>query len=261
MNITNLYKGWYVNYKKRLGFYCVVIFYIICPFLEAKTKNYIVEKIVDGDTIWVQPMDAVFWEITPMFPEGSPKTRIKIRMMGIDAPESHLPTENYGVVGQQPWGDISTQNLKSLIKEGYSVRLLSFGTDKYGRTLAYVFHRNKDVNFYMIGVGQAVPYIICSNPYCDKNFFKRHNVEEYLIECSNAEKAKKGIFNPKNPLIEMPFEFRMRMMEKDPDKYVGDFFTKELYEPEDYNEVELCSRVFFYSYNDALKLGFKWARK
>lgn len=252
-----------MNCSKRLSLYSPIIIIFYCSILAAYNfSTYKVERIIDGDTVWVQPTRSeAFWELTPMAIEGNPQTRIKIRMMGIDAPESHLPTENYGVVGQHPWGEKATETLESLIHEGLSVKLIIYGTDKYGRTLAYVYYKNNDINLSMISNGQAIPYIICTKPYCNKNFFSEHNVFTYFSSCASARKARKGIFNPQKPLKEMPFEFRMRMMEKEPDKYVGDFFTKELFEPEDYNKVDLCSRVFFYSYNDALALGFEWGKR
>jgi hypothetical protein len=57
----------------------------------------------------------------------------------------------------------------------------------------------------------------------------------------------------------MPFEFRLRMMERTPNKFVVDYDTHELFMPEDYKEVDVCRRIFFMKAEDALKMGFKWS--
>lgn len=82
---------------------------------------YAVKKIVDGDTFWID--------------DGSEKG-IKIRLTGIDAPESRNSFNK--VVGY--YGKESKIYLKKLL-QGKRVRL-EFdvdAVDRYGRTLAYVY--------------------------------------------------------------------------------------------------------------------------
>jgi micrococcal nuclease len=80
-----------------------------------------VRKVVDGDTFWID--------------DGSQKG-LKIRLIGVDAPESR----NSGKKEIAPFGKESTDYLTGLIS-GKRVRLeFDVGRlDKYGRTLAYVY--------------------------------------------------------------------------------------------------------------------------
>lgn len=224
-----------------------------------------VEKISDGDTIWFQPARSqLSWMTEALFEAdlgwSKAATRHKVRMMGMDTPESHLPTKKFGVVGQGEWGDRATHYLERIISVNDSVILQTWGKDKYKRTLGYVFKTaQQDVNLTMVLGGYAIPYIICAGPTCNRDYFRLHRVRDYLMNCDVARKARRGIFNPRNPLREMPFEFRLRMMERSPEKYVADYDTHELYEPEDYKEVDVCRRIFFMSSAEALRLGFKWS--
>ncbi|SGO78193.1 Endonuclease YhcR precursor [Mycobacterium tuberculosis] len=55
---------------------------------------------------------------------------------------------------------------------------------------------------------------------------------------------------------ELPFEFRLRVGNRKPDKFVGDFATKEYVTPEKYREVPLENRVFFWREEDAKRAGY-----
>ena len=224
-----------------------------------------IEKISDGDTVWFQPGSRRLAEVgESLFNSdlgwGGASTRLKIRMMGMDSPESQLPTKKYGVVGQGNWGKRATQYLNRLVHVNERVVLQDLGNDKYRRTLGYLFNKDKaDINLAMVLGGYAIPYIICSGRSCNPSFFKEQRVREYFMTCDEARRARRGIFNPSNPLREMPFEFRLRMMERTPEKFVVDYDSHELYMPEDYKEVDVCRRIFFMRSEDALKMGFKWS--
>lgn len=113
----------------------------------------------------------------------------------------------------------------------------------------------------MVKLGWAIPYIICEGTRCNPSYLEDENAQEYLEACEYARTKKLGIWNPKQPLKEMPFEFRLRMQGRDPEKFVGSFDTKEYYRPEDYTEVDVCDRVFFMKESDAKHAGFTEARK
>lgn len=65
-----------------------------------------------------------------------------------------------------------------------------------------------------------------------------------------------GIWDPENPLEELPFEYRLRTGDRDPDKPVGDWFTKMYVDPADYNEVHVNNRIFFFTEEDAIEAGY-----
>jgi endonuclease YncB( thermonuclease family) len=201
-------------------------------------------SIADGDTVTV----------------SSAGKRLKIRMVGMDSPEAHLSVPG-GVVSQGKFGSAGTKAITAMIPVGTSVRVEQVGVDKYKRILGRVFKDDKDINLAMIEVGWAIPYIICEGDTCDRDFFVREKVSDYINACRTARQKGLGIFDPKDPLTEMPFEFRIRMQRigtqpRKPDKYVGDYESKVLYAPDDYKQIDVCQRIFFWKFEDAEKAGY-----
>lgn len=228
---------------------CVLLALGLCSFAGAsQAERYLgtVAKNVDGDTINFQKEGS----------EGASKPW-KIRMLGIDAPELHLPVKDGPPVGQSPWGEKAAEYLQNRVPVGTRVTVASFGLDHYRRVLGDIELGGVDINLEMVKTGWAIPYVICDNGSCDEKFFETYRVREYLSACDEARENGRGIFNPKNPLTEMPFEFRLRMQERAPDKYVGDFDTHKLYAPAQYKSVDVCRRIFFFSRESATRLGFE----
>ena len=89
-----------------------------------------VPKIVDGDTVHVFFKDEVY----------------KLRLTEIDAPER-----------DQPFGIDSTNYLKKLLGEG-KVDIDISGTDRYGRKLARLYWKGKDINRELVSAGYAWVY-------------------------------------------------------------------------------------------------------
>lgn len=87
--------------------------------------------IADGDTITV-------------LRDG--RDQVKIRLYGIDAPESG-----------HPFGKQSKQNLSSMVY-GQSVQVDVMDTDRYGRTVARIFVDGEDVNAAQLRSGHAWLY-------------------------------------------------------------------------------------------------------
>jgi len=204
------------------------------------TRKLVVDRVVDGDTVHGR---------------DSSNQVIKIRMQSIDAPESHLPTD-HGVVAQAPWGDLSGKALTRALPKGTRVELLDFGKDKYGRTLGHLILNGTKINVEQVRQGQAVSYIICEPGHCTEQALEEIFVAEVQQACHEAQKAGRGIFNPKNPLLEMPFEFRLRAQKRQADKYVGNLVTHEFVSPENYRQIPVCDRIFFMNQKDAKALGY-----
>jgi endonuclease YncB( thermonuclease family) len=72
--------------------------------------------------------------------------QVKIRLYGIDAPESG-----------QPFGKASKQNLLSMV-HGQSVEVEVMDMDRYGRTVARIFVDGEDVNAAQLRSGHAWLY-------------------------------------------------------------------------------------------------------
>lgn len=90
---------------------------------------FIVKRVVDGDTLVLRPAN-------------SDATEFKVRLIGIDTPESVDPRKSVECFGKE-----ASAYTKS-VAEGKSVKLeidKSQGeTDRYGRLLAYVFVQSED---------------------------------------------------------------------------------------------------------------------
>lgn len=135
---------------------------------EAEGKWYKVVKVVDGDTFHAQ---------------DSAGNVIKVRLIGIDAPESRkTPKEDV-----QYYGKEAKAFLTGLIS-GHNVRLeYDVGKkDRYGRTLAYVYMKNGAfINAELVRQGYAAAYTVPPNV--------RH-ADTFQQLQREAKEAKRGLW-------------------------------------------------------------------
>ena len=148
--------------KKILLLFLILSTLIFADLIKAKTTY-----VTDGDTFHV-------------LIDGKKE---KIRMFGIDAPES-----------KQEWGLEAKESLNKLISNK-EVLLDIKNKDMYGRLLAVVFIGKQNINLEMIKTGNAWYY-----EYYDKNN------KESKTAMENAKKNKLGLWSKPNP--KNPFEFR-----------------------------------------------------
>ena len=113
-----------------------VIAIIIFPVIVFSAQ-YKCTRVTDGDTITVTQ-------------NGFKST---IRLVGIDAPEKSRKKHEPG----QPFSQSSTKYLASLVLNKY-VDIVSYGNDRYGRTLGVVYADGKNVNLEMVKEGLAEVY-------------------------------------------------------------------------------------------------------
>ncbi len=109
---------------------------LVLPAFLSATEDK-VSRVIDGDTIEVRKAS----------------TKVTIRLVGIDAPETSKKKHEPG----QPFSQQSTKHLASLTLNR-AVEIKSYGVDRYGRTLAEVFVDGKNVNLEMVRVGLAEVY-------------------------------------------------------------------------------------------------------
>lgn len=147
---------------KRWFYFCGFIFFALFGsyFLPGK-----VIRVHDGDTV------------TVMNSSGSVE---KIRLYGIDAPESN-----------QPWGEEATAftNKVALLEKA---NIQSMYTDPYGRTVGIVHLEGKTaLNQLLVEQGHAwVAERYCKIPQCI----------QWKIAESKAKKAKKGLWSSPRPI-------------------------------------------------------------
>lgn len=91
-----------------------------------------VQWVADGDTVWLLSGE-------------------KVRLIGIDAPETHHP-----VKGAEPFGPEAAEYLRALV-EGKEVFLVldRQRRDEYGRTLGYLYLGDLFINAHLVKEGYA----------------------------------------------------------------------------------------------------------
>jgi micrococcal nuclease len=147
-----------------------------------------VVHIVDGDTL-----DLLMDE------EDSPK-KIRIRLQGIDAPESG-----------QPWGTRATQALSELVS-GEVVEVLSIGEDRDKRLLGRIYigeeDQRIDVNLALVAQGLAWHY-------------KYYSDDEDLSEAElAARRERRGLWSDPNPIPPWDWRKQPRETERDEAEFV-----------------------------------------
>ncbi|SEN50327.1 thermonuclease family protein [Lihuaxuella thermophila] len=206
-----------------------LLFPLVPERSDAAAYSATVAQVVDGDTIHLTE---------------SVLGTTKVRLLSIDAPET-----NYNGQAQNPWGTNAKNYLAQLLPPGTRITIETDVEEKdaYGRLLAHVWKGTLDVNKEMVRQGHAVTYYIWPN----MKYF-----EDYQSAYLEARQAGRGMWNPSNPIPELPFEFRDRVSGSSQDKYVGDYYTKKYVDPADYKQIPIENRVFFFTEADAQSAGY-----
>jgi micrococcal nuclease len=177
-----------------------------------------VVRAVDGDTIKVKTVTSIF----------------NVRMLGIDTPETY-----YQGLSQGPWGKKAEANLRKLAPQGTKVELEldEQSCDRYGRVLAYVWHKKKAINLNLqqLKDAMAVTYCIWPNVTHCGEFMEANRV---------AYDDKQGIFS--DPALELAYDWRRRVSGRPEDQFVGDQLTFKVYRPGNKDRVPVPNRIFFY---------------
>ncbi|MBO8157299.1 MAG: thermonuclease family protein [Bacillaceae bacterium] len=213
--------------------------------IQLREFHATVEKIIDGDTIRLK--ENVLGTDT-------------VRLVHIDTPETyHLDSYDLDLVDTNPdhsqkyYGEKAEDFLQSLLQPGDEI-ILKVGaepTDHYGRLLAQVIREDGglNTNITLVRYGFAVTYFI--HPIDSEETF--HTFQDALDEAYDEDR---GIWNDSLPLHELPFEFRARESGDDLTKFVGNYSTKKYVRPDDWKDVPVDRRIFFWTEEDALKAGY-----
>lgn len=145
-----------------------------------------VTKISDGDT---------FQLTTPE------QTILKIRLYGIDAPETDKINHQTGKVNisGQPYGKESCDALKNKIM-GKKVKVDILDIDKYRRMVGMIHMNDRNINLEMVTEGHAEAFM---------EYLKEPYRSQFLEVEQKAKSAKKGIWSLPN--YERPRNFRKRL--------------------------------------------------
>lgn len=145
----------------------------------------VVVKVADGDTITV----------------NSKGTSVKVRLYGIDAPETEKVNRKTGLVAKpgQPFGEEAFHALESKVL-GRTVRLEVMAIDKYRRLVCFVWLGKANINQEMVEEGWAWAY----RKYLDTEY-----ASQYLSAEKRARTANRGLWQQGNP--QPPWEFRKQI--------------------------------------------------
>ncbi len=135
-----------------------------------------VRAVYDGDTVLLATRE---------------ESRLKVRLYGIDAPETKKPDKP-----GQPYGDISRRTLMSKIM-GRRVTAEIVDIDQYKRPVAVIRYAGRDVNREMVSEGMAWAY---------RRYLEGAYASEYIGAESLARSRGAGLWKDSNPLP--PWEFR-----------------------------------------------------
>lgn len=150
-----------------------------------RTVEATVVKIADGDTL------------TAVDSNG---TKLKIRLYGIDAPETEKANKRTGKISKmgQPYGAESYAALVAKVS-GQRVKIDIMDIDRYKRLVSVVFVNGVNINEAMVIEGHAWAYQqYLSTPY--KSAFMEAE--------KSARKRRLGLWKNNNP--EPPWEFRKK---------------------------------------------------
>jgi endonuclease YncB( thermonuclease family) len=207
------------------------------PFYAGVEVRSTVERVVDGDTIRLS---------TPVFGATN------VRFLNIDTLETYHSIKNDLDQNQMDHGKRAGDHLRTMLSDGDEV-ILRIGEeplDGYGRLLAEVITLDGvNTNYEMVKAGQAVTYFIWP--------FENDVVHMYAEALRQARLNELGIWNPEDPMLEYPFEFRARERGSVPSRPVGDIRTKFVVPGDQWATILPEYRVFFNNLSDAEQAGFK----
>jgi len=151
-----------------------------------RTVTGTVTKVTDGDSIHITT------------PE---RTILKVRLYGIDAPETAKINKRTGRVNipGQPYGKESWKVLRGKVM-GKQVRLVILDIDKHRRMVCMVWLDSRNINLEMVREGYAEAFV---------EYLKEPYREQFMSAQQEAQAEKRGIWSLPN--YERPRDFRKRL--------------------------------------------------
>lgn len=180
---------------KKVLIFTLLLGFMVSPATAKEPLFTVYGKIVkvsDGDTVQFLQNDHDF--------------KLKLRLYGIDAPETEKGNKRTGKVSKpgQPYGEEAFKALKSKIY-GKTVMIQILDKDKYKRMVSVVWIGDRNINKEMVAEGWAWAY---------RKYLDRPHASEYIDAEEQARKAKRGLWKQANPTP--PWEFRKKQrMEKE----------------------------------------------
>lgn len=118
---------------------CFFHFFIVsCNFISTFEKEYVVQKVIDGDTIKLENNDV-------------------IRLLGIDTPETYNSNNNFAPTSgsQYLYGSLAKQYVISTILNK-KIKVEKIKKDKYNRFIGKVQINGEDLSSLLVKKGLAI---------------------------------------------------------------------------------------------------------
>lgn len=130
-------------------------------------------------------------------------TKLKIRLYGIDAPETEKMVRKTGIVFKegQPYGEEARKALERKIG-GQKMQLDIIAVDRYRRKVSMVWIGNRNINQEMVTEGWAWAY---------RKYLRGAYASEFIQDEEQARKKRLGLWKQYNP--QPPWEFRRMQRE------------------------------------------------
>jgi micrococcal nuclease len=152
------------------------ILLLASPACAGRIIEGMVRAVYDGDTVLLATRE---------------ESRLKVRLYGIDAPETRKPDKP-----GQPFGDISRRTLMYKIM-GRRISAEIVDIDQYKRAVAVIRYEGRDINREMVAEGMAWAY---------RQYLQGPYESEYINSETRARSRRTGIWRESNP--QPPWEFR-----------------------------------------------------
>lgn len=164
---------------RRLPALCLLLLLCATDAYAARTIEGIVRAVYDGDTILLATRES---------------SRLKIRLYGIDAPETAKPDRP-----GQPYGEVAKRTLMYKIM-GRQVSAEIVDADQYQRAVAVIRYGGRDINREMAAEGMAWAY---------RQYLQGPYASEYIGAENRSRSRKAGLWRDANP--RPPWEFRQAL--------------------------------------------------
>lgn len=160
----------------RLWFLILLLVLVAVDCHGADLVQGVVRAVYDGDTILLATRN---------------DSRLKVRLYGIDAPETAKPD----LPGQRFGSTAKRTLMYKIMGRGVTAEIVD--VDQYHRMVAVVRYGGRDINREMVAEGMAWAY---------RQYLKGPYASEYISAEERARALRVGLWREANPLP--PWEFR-----------------------------------------------------
>lgn len=171
-----------------MRFLLLILSYLLIISSQAIAKEPI--RVLEGTVIKVSDSDTINVD--------SGGTNLKIRLYGIDAPETPKTNMKTGWTSKpgQPYGNEAWRALDDKVCR-QRVRVEVRDVDKYDRLVSVIWLGSRDINREMVAEGWAWAY---------QKYLDRPHASDYMSAEEQARSRRAGLWRDANP--QPPWEFR-----------------------------------------------------